>query len=93
MATSASGDRRSSPTAHSEDEGFQVYLDPPLNSKRDCNLLFKSLMFLFMSVKFISLFADDPTVTDLKNPVKSFHHAMIVGDDQDGRMVFHRQFL
>jgi len=42
-----------------------------------------------MSVNFISLFTYDPTVTDLKNPVKSFYHAMIVGDDKNGRVVFY----
>lgn len=41
----------------------------------------------------IILLINDTTVTDLEYPVETFYHAMIVSDNQDRGMVFHRQFL
>ena len=39
------------------------------------------------------LFVDNPAIIDVEDPVESFHHALIVGHNQNGRVVFHRQLL
>ena len=36
---------------------------------------------------------NNAAVADVKCTVKTFHHATVVGDNQDSGMVFHRQFL
>lgn len=37
--------------------------------------------------------AHDPAIAHRKDPVKSLHHALVVGDHQNGGVVLHRQFL
>ena len=41
----------------------------------------------------VNFFVGNTTIIDMGNPVKPLHHAMVVGDDQDSGMVFHRQLF